>query len=480
MAEIPGNGYSRPRMSTETPLSAEPLPAAASPTRPRAMTIGEHIRRTIALAPAVMLARLGMVVMITVDTAMTGRAGADALAAFAISMPPQIIMLTISTGLLTGTVVLTAQADGAGESWRSGIILRYALLIGLVIGLGFAAMLSFGESLLLLLGQSAELSASGGPVMEMWAVGVPGLTLYMAAAFYLEGLSRPRAGMIVMLLANLLNVALNWLLVFGHAGLPAMDAAGSALATSITRWAMFIAIIGYIWFGLDHDRYGIRAKLKGQLHIAKRLVTLGAPFGFGIGLETTAFAAIALFAGKLGPLPLTAYHTAINFNALIYMLALGLSTATAVRVGNAIGRDDPAGMRMAGWVGTCLVVVPMGLAALFVVLFPETVIGFYTNDPTVVPYALAALAVIPAVCISDGVQAVLMGAVRGAADVWIPNLIYGVCFWGMMAPLGWWWGVGQGHGAPGLLWVAALALTVSAVLAAWRFHVLSRRHIRRA
>ena len=461
-------------MSVDTPL-----PAAAPATRPRAMTLGEHIRRTVALAPPVMLARLGMVVMITVDTAMTGRAGAATLAAFAISMPPQIILLTIATGMLTGTVVLAAQADGAGEASRAGIILRFALLAGLIMGVVFAAILSQGETLLLTLGQSAELAAAGGAVLKMWAIGIPGLTLYMAASFFLEGLSRPRAGMVVLLGANLLNAALNWLLVFGHAGFPVMGAAGAGLATAITYWAMFAAIAGYLWFGIDHRRYGIRARVAGQFGIAKRLVSLGAPFALGIGLETTAFASIATFAGWLGPLPLAAYHTAINFNALIYMLALGLATATAVRVGNAIGRDDAAGMRTAGWVGTCLVVVPMGLAALVVLTFPETVIDFYTNDPTVVPYALAALAVIPAVCISDGVQAVLMGAVRGAADVWIPNTIYAVCFWGIMAPLGWWWGVERGHGAPGLLWVAALALTISAVLAAWRFHVLSRRHVGR-
>ncbi len=457
-----------------------PLPAAAAPLRPRAMTLGEHVRRTVALAPPVMLARLGMVVTITVDTAMVGRAGAAELAAYAISMPPQIIMLTIGAGLLTGTVVLAAQADGAGESGRSGVILRFALLIGLALGLVFAAIVAQGETLLRLLGQSAELSAAGGRVLEMWAVGMPGLTLYMAAAFFLEGLSRPRAGMAVMLLANLLNAGLNWLMIYGNWGFAADGAAGAALATSITRWAMFFAIAGYIWFGLDHARYGLRERIAGRWPVAKRLMALGAPFGFGIGLETTAFAAIATFAGWLGELPLAAYHTAINFNALIYMLALGLSTATAVRVGNAIGREDPAGMRTAGWVGTGLVVLPMGLAAFFVWAFPETVIGFYTNDPTVIPYALAALAVVPAVCISDGVQAVLMGAVRGAADVWIPNTIYAVCFWGLMAPLGWWWGVERGHGAPGLLWVAALALTVSAVLAAWRFHVLSRRLIGRA
>ena len=104
------------------------------------MSLGEHIKRTVALAPAVMLARLGMVVMITVDTAMVGRAGAAALAALAISMPPQIIVLTISTGLLTGTVVLTAQADGAGEASRAGVILKYALLVGLITGLLFSAL----------------------------------------------------------------------------------------------------------------------------------------------------------------------------------------------------------------------------------------------------------------------------------------------------------------------------------------------------
>jgi MATE family multidrug resistance protein len=228
-----------------------------------------------------------------------------------------------------------------------------------------------------------------------------GLTLFMAAAFFLEGLSRPR-GMVIILAANLLNFGLNWLMIYGNWVLP--DGRGRRAATSITRWAMFFAIAAYIWFGLDHAHFGMRERMTGQWSVAKRLMALGAPFGFGIGLETTAFAAIATFAGWLGELPLAAYHTAINFNALIYMLALGLAAATAVRVGNAIGRGDPRGMRAAGWGGTGLVLVPMGLAALLVLAFPETVIGFYTNDPTEILDALAALAVIAAVCIWDGVR----------------------------------------------------------------------------
>jgi MATE family multidrug resistance protein len=346
-----------------------------------------------------------------------------------------------------------------------------------VLGVVFAGLLALGEDLLLALGQSPELSAAGGRVLEMWAVGMPGLTLFMAAGFFLEGLSRPRAGMVVIVAANLLNFALNWLMVYGNWGFEATGAAGAALATSITRWAMFVALAAWLWFGVDHARYGLRERMAGQWTIARRLMTLGAPFGLGIGLETLAFAAIATFAGWLGPLPLAAYHTAINFNALIYMLALGLSTATAVRVGNAIGRGDAHGMRVAGWVGAGLVLLPMCLAALLVLAFPESVVGFYTNDPAVVPYALAALAIIPAVCIGDGVQAVLMGAVRGAADIWIPNAIYALCFWVIAVPLAWWWGVERQGGAPALLSVAALSLAFSAVLFGWRFHVLTKRHI---
>jgi MATE family multidrug resistance protein len=461
------------------PIVAAIAAAGPTPVRPAAQSLGEHIRRTVRLAPPVMLARLGLVVMVTVDTAMTGRVSGSELAAYSISMAPQIIMLTIGAGMLTGTVVMTAEADGANAADRTGRILRFALLIAAVLGILFSAIQSQGEAILLAVGQSAELSAAGGRVLDMWAIGMPALTLYMAASFFLEGLSRPRAGMVVMLGANLLNILLNWLLIYGHAGLPAMGAEGAALATSITRWAMCAAIFAYVWFGIDHKRYGVRHALAGHWHMAGRLMALGAPFAIGIGLESTAFATIATFAGWLGDLPLAAYQIAINYNALVYMLALGLSTATAVRVANAIGREDPKGMRTAGWVGTGLVLVPMIAAALILLVATETVVGFYTTDAAVVPFALAAMLVVPAICITDGVQGVLMGAVRGASDIWVPNAIYGISFWVIGVPLAWWWGVAENGGAAGLLWAVAVALVAAASLLGWRFHALSRGHVRR-
>jgi len=157
-----------------------------------------------------MLARAGLVVLVTVDTVLVGHAGGRELAFFAISTAPQLIMQTVGVGLLLGTVVLTAQADGAGRFEECGRIWRLALLIALGLGLIYSFVELHGEGLLNLLGQGPEISAGGGGVLHMWAIGVPGIMLYMATTSFLEGISHPRAAMVVSLSANLLNFVLVW------------------------------------------------------------------------------------------------------------------------------------------------------------------------------------------------------------------------------------------------------------------------------
>ena len=208
--------------------------------------IAQHVRETVRLAVPVMLARCGLIIMITVDTLMVGRSGGAELAHFAIAYAPQITMLTVGIGLLVGTVVLTAQAVGAGRHALAGRIWRLALLVGGSLGCVYAVALLYGEAILLALGQTPGLAAAGGRVTAMWAVGMPGLLLYVATSSFLEGISRPKPGMVIMLGANLLNAGLNWAMVFGHLGLPAMGAEGAVLGTSITRWVMFAAILAYV------------------------------------------------------------------------------------------------------------------------------------------------------------------------------------------------------------------------------------------
>ena len=439
--------------------------------------IGHHVRRTVALALPVMLARAGLVVMITVDTVMVGRAGGEQLAHYAIAFAPQMLLLSVGFGLLVGATVLTAQADGAGRQTLCGRIWRLAMLVAGVIGLLDLLLLAHGEWLLRQLGQEPAIAAAGGKVLLMWGIGMPGIMLFTATSGFLEGISRPKPGMVAMILANLVNVGLNWIMIRGHWGLPAMGAEGAVLATSITRWLMFFALAAYALTMRDHARFGVWAPLKGSVGQIWPMLKLGAPLAVAVAFEASAFTAAATFAGWLGQVSLAAYQIAINFNALIYMLALGLTTATAVRVANAHGRGDSTGVARAGWVGAGLVFPAMAGATLLLTAAPHWVVGLYSEDPDVAALALQLMAITAWLILADGAQGVLTGAVRGASDTTVPTLIAGSSFWLLGVPLCYALAFGAGWGAVGLIWGLFASLIAAMLMLALRFHYLTRRAI---
>ena len=213
------------------------------PVRPPAETLGEHVRRTARLAIPVMLGRMGLLVLVAIDIAMTGRAGTRELAAYAVAVAPQVPLLLFGVGLLIGTVVLSAQANGAGESHRCGAVWRVGLLHGLACGLGLGLLCQAGEPFLLLAGQGEALSASGGRVLAVLGWGLPGMLLFSATTMFLESIHRPVPGVLVMVGANLANALLNWMLIYGNLGAPALGAEGAALATTVVRWLMFVALL---------------------------------------------------------------------------------------------------------------------------------------------------------------------------------------------------------------------------------------------
>jgi len=441
------------------------------------LSLTHHVHRTISLALPVMLARAGLVVMLAVDTIMVGRAGAHELAFFAISAAPQIIMLATGVGLLVGTVVLTAQADGAGRLSECGRFWRLALLLAAGLGLFFSAILLRGDLLLRWLGEDNSIAEGGGQVMRMWAIGMPAAILYLATGTFLEGISRPRAAMVVSLTANLVNFPLAWALVFGHWGLPALGAEGAALATSLTRWLMFLALAGCVLSMPDAERFGIHAPLKGYYHLIGKMLFLGLPVAFAGGCETTAFSGATVIAGWLGETPLAAYQLSINVTSFFYMLTLGLGTAAAVRVGNAVGRGDQPGVRHAGWIAVGLIFLLMLIAGLSIRLFRGEIADIYTGDVAVIDAALPALAVVSLLVVFDGVQGVLMGALRGTGDVVLPTVTYAIAFWACSLPLCYYFGYRQATGAAGIAWGLTAGLVVACVMLGLRFAVVARRHL---
>jgi MATE family multidrug resistance protein len=281
--------------------------------------------------------------------------------------------------------------------------------------------------------------------------------------------------MAVMAVANLVNFGLNYALMFEPWQL---GAAGAALATSITRWFMFLALAAYVLAMRDGDRYGVRAPIAGHWHLERKLARLGWPIALSFGLENGAFFAAATFAGWLGAVPLAAYQIVLNVMALIYMLAIGIATATAVRVGYAVGRRDGAGLAKAGWVGLGLgIVVMLGLTPVLSGA-SGAIVRIYTEDAAVVAIAAPGLVLAAWLLLVDASQGILTGALRGAADIWACIGVQFVCFWLICIPLCYLLAHPLGLGIGGLLWGLFAGLLAAALLLAWRFKVLAAREVR--
>jgi MATE family multidrug resistance protein len=451
------------------------LPLAAP-----AMPLAEHVRRTLALALPVMVARAGLIVLVAVDTAMTGYAGAEELAYYGLGFAPQVPMIMVGIGLMMGTVVLTAQAAGAQDFRDCGATWRVALAHAVVLGLVFMGVTHLGHGFFRLIGQAPALAEGGGRVIVMFGWGMPALFLYVATSFFLEGINRPLPGMIVMLAANLVNVALNWVFIYGHAGAPALGAEGAALATSIVRWLMIAALIGYALLAVDRARYGIGGPIVSARSLARRMRRIGYPLALSHGMESSAFASLSMFAGLLGATELAGFQVAMNLITFAFMCAIGFATAASVRVANAVGRRDRPGLARAGWVAVGLAgLVMLGFAGLFASL-PEPLARIYSDDPRVLAVAVPTVAVTALVLFADGTQGVLMGCLRGAADVWTPAVVYLIAFWGVQVPVGYLFGVAWAGGAPALILGALTGLTTAMLLLGARFYVISRRPVVRA
>lgn len=447
-------------------------------TPPGGYGLSDHIARTLRFAFPAMLGRTGLIALITVDTVMTGHAGARELAYYGLSLAPFQILMVTGIGLLAGTPVLVAQRDGAGRSASCGAVWRVGLLLGGALGVVGGFALTFGEPLYLALHQTPEMAAGAADALRMHAWGLPAMMLYLATAFFMEGIGRPAPGMVAALIANLVNLALNWLLIGGELGAPAMGASGAALATSLSRWVMLASLLGYVLLMGEGRRYGVWAGVRDGTRSLRQALRLGTPLAMTTGLEVGAFSLVASFAGRLGDVPMASYQAALNVLALAFMLSLGLAAAAAVRVANAVGRHDGAGMAVAAWVALGLNAALMLVLATGISLFSGPLAALYSSDPAVRSLTAVALYVIAVMIVVDGAQAVLATSLRAVSDVFLPLGIFGLSFWGLGVPLAYVLGLRAGYGVPGLLAAMTLALALASLALAVRFHLLSRRSVR--
>jgi len=414
--------------------------------------------------------------MATADIAMLGHYDAEHVAWYGIGVTPFVVLLLIGIGLLTGTLVMTSHARGAGRPLECGLVWRRSLPYALGIGAVGAIFGLFGEPFLLAIGQTPRIAAGGASVMAIAAFALPLTLVHSSSAFFLEGLARPIPGMIVILAANVLNILLNRILIFGVSGLPAMGADGAILATSITRCCMAGALVGYVWWLPDRAVWGIRLPLgRGWWRDGAEQWRLGYATGISQGLESTAFNSLTMMAGLLGPLALASYSIALNLLALVFMLALGLGAATAVRVGTARGAGNHHNMVAAAWIGLATTTVVMAAVGGAIWLLRGELAGFYTSEADLLRVLPGLFAIIALLLIADGGQVVMTFALRGAGEAWAPTALHLVAFILVMIPAAWLLAFPVGLGTTGLMMAIAMGAGTSLAILSLRFAIVSRR-----
>ncbi|MFZ5608092.1 MAG: MATE family efflux transporter [Pseudomonadota bacterium] len=423
-----------------------------------------HAEALMRLAAPVILSRTGVVAISVVDLAMVSYFSTQAVAELAAAQQILMFLIVLGLGLLMGTLVLTAQAFGAGDHHRAGRVWRRSLPYAAVIG-AMAALASIsGPFLFTAAGVEPTLIPGAARAMIAYGLGMPGHFIAIACAFFLEGINRPLWVSASIVLANILNLVLNAVFIFGALGLPGLGATGAALATSLVRWALAGLLVWRIWTLDDHARFGIRVKDRQDAAGWRKQRQLGYAAGASLGAEVAGFSALGVIAGRLGIVEMATYGLVFQVQSVAFMLASGLGTATTVRVGMALAAGGGHDARRAAWTGLGLCLACLAVVALGYVTVPEAILTVFGGDTVIIATALPVMGIAGAALLVDGSQFLLSNALRGYGETWAPTLIQGLAFLGVMIPLALWLTEGVGLGLVGLFLAVAGGCGLSVAL----------------
>jgi len=426
------------------------------------------------LAWPVVLARIGIMTMGLTDAIVVGNFASRELAFHSLAWAPHSIIVVTAVGLLFGVQVMTARMLGEGRREEVGAVLRRGLVYALQLGVAACIALIFvGPWALRQINLEAGLAEGAGPALIVLALSMPAYLVSVAAQFFLEALGRPKPGMVAMWVANGVNLALNLLLVPDLLGLGVDGATASCWATFWARAALAVFLVIYIIRLPEARALGVFNRPRPDPAAAREQRKIGYGGGSSYFIEVAAFAAMTFFAGQLGANETAAWAIVLNVSAIVFMVPMGLSSATAVLVGQAHGAGDGRGALRAGLVGVGVVMALTLTVALIVWPTARWMAGAYSRDPVLLAMAAPALVLATLFFVADGIQVVAAQANRAAGDVWWPTIMHFVSYSLIMMPLGWWWA--HEIGVDGLVWAVIVASLVSSVLLTGRFVRVARR-----
>lgn len=414
-----------------------------------------------------------------VDTVMMGHLGRETLAAGALASITFFSFVVTASGVVMGVSPMVAEAYGAGHKTRIKQVTRQGLWLSLLLAIPMMIAIAHLDSILYQLGQAATTVKLVMVYLNIMLWGLfPALGFAMLRGV-VSALSHGRPIMVIVILGTLFNILGNYVLGYGKFGFPRLELAGLALASVLTLWGMFLALVVYILKHKQLSSYQIFHRLH-QLkpQILRELVKLGMPIGVFSALEIGVYTAVSYLMGVWGTDALAAHQIVFQTLNFIFMVPLGMSFAATARIGQWLGRQDLKGARRAGFISIGAGTVWTAMIAIALLLFPQQVIGLYinTNAPenaTVVALALPMMRVAATAHLFDGVQKIAYGALQGLQDTRVPMLLSFLFYWCIGLTSGYWLGFQLGLGSMGLWLGLSIGVAIAAGVFVWRFQTLT-------
>jgi len=442
------------------------------------MTRLQHVRSNFLLAYPIMLGMLGQVMTGVADNVMVGWTGALPLAAASFGNTFYSILLFFCVGVSYAITPLVARAAGAGDVKEANEVLRHGLMINLVIGTIVTVLIFLSMPLMYKMGQPKEVVDMALPYLGIIAPAIIPTMVFQSFRQFSEGLHHTRMAMVVVIVSNLVNILFNYLFIFGKGGFAEMGLYGAGLATFIARCLMGFSMALYVYIDPYFRAYRPGFAIgKYSRKLISRMLHIGLPAGSQYIFEAGAFGLSAIMMGWIGTVPLAAHQIALNLATISYMTTSGLGAAATIKVGHYLGSREPALLRKSAGTMFWMAGAIMMCWALLFLAGRRFLPSLYISDVQVLEVAASMMVIAAFFQISDGLQVVCAGALRGLQDVKIPTLLIFTAYWVIALPAGYFMAFPMGMGPEGI-WIGLLTgLTLTAIAMLVRFRHLSQNSV---
>ncbi|MBD2559303.1 MULTISPECIES: MATE family efflux transporter [Nostoc] len=428
------------------------------------------------LAIPLAAAQLSEIATSFTDTVMMGLLGSKTLAAGALGFTTYIALLWMSSGMVSAVGVLVAIAFGADQLQRIRNIACQGLWLTVPLSIPMMLLLWNMTPILLHLGQQESNVLLSQSYLRAIVWGFPALIGFSVLKNLVSALNRPQLIIVIMVIGVVVNAIANYILMFGKLGLPALGLAGIGWASTLTLWIQFVAGMSVISLDKELRTYQLFGNwYRFNTLVFSEIIKIGLPIAFLFAIEISLNTFITYLIGYLGTVPLAAHQIAIQTAQIVFMVPLGISYATTMRVGQKLGENDPKGVRRAGFVGMALGAIFVSIVALIFCVFPNSIAEIYLDpqnpeNAEVVKLAITLLVLAAAYQIFDGTQVIAGGALRGLKDTRVPLLIGLLSYWAIGLGSGYLMGIYWHWGSVGLWFGLVLGILSAAMSLIWRFY----------